>query len=410
MANDTAVVSVEQQRAELEAKRDAHTVEDKLLSLDLIRDVGTLDGGALQRWVVRVPLYPRHLYIIPGPRRKLGSGWVGEYSTGVRAEGYDKLNKVAGIRFFTPATVHDREGREVPNPIHARDYLYHREIGQGYSETGQMVLYVEDIEIDYRQAWEQERLKKLDKLLRQKSKGDGGQAPPWESMSEEAPASGAEKRPQQPPPPDDHYVIRDESGMPKLAANGGLMFRLPEKAEVEAMQRISQLRVYGGRQARTIARRRIFQQAFALRSLSTVEAKERPELETRWVWVTGWRDMLTADEALERAKSEFGEVFGSPIGTYADDKQVTTEELKATDESETVTDEVDAVVEGKVREVSPQAAPKAEAGEVLPGERMGKAVCGARDVVGPEPCSKPPDHCPTPHMSEDGVWPCDLSE
>jgi hypothetical protein len=432
----TGVMSPEDRKVALEAARDAGTVEDKLLTFDLIRDVGTLDGGKLQRWSVRVPLYVRHQYLIPGARRNkkergvrnAPDDWVGEYSAGIRAEGYDKLNKVAGIRFFTPETVHDRDGKEVPNPIHARDYLYHREIGQGYSDTGQMVLYVEDIEIDFRQAWEAERLKKLQSLLRsasRSSRSSSSDEPPWEEMDEAPPqAAAAQVTSAGAPVGDtDKYLLRDENGMPRMAENGGLLFRLPEKMEAEAMQRISTLRNFGGRQARTICRRRILQQAFALRTLWIREEAHRPELATQWVWVTGWRDMLTTDEALDKARSEAKQVFGAPIGAY---------DTKAPDDQEL--EEADEVVDGEFTEATEPVAPapaaetqvspvtdagrtevkvKAQAGMIpgvtvgMPGERLAKAICGARDVVGPKPCNKAPGHCPSPHDSDDGVWPCE---
>ncbi|MGV0985036.1 MAG: hypothetical protein ACOYB2_10805 [Limnohabitans sp.] len=422
----SALVTQEQRRLEIEAAREAGTVEDKLLTLDLIREVGTLDGGKLQRWVVRVPLYPRHQYLIPGARRnrkERGSrgpdDWVGEYSAGIRAEGYDKLNKVAGIRFFTPETVHDRDGREVPNPIHARDYLYHREIGQGYSETGQMILYVEDIEIDFRAAWEAERLKKLQSLLKTASRAaSSSNEDPYDDMMDPGPAAAPAPVAG---PVEDKYLLRDENGMPRMAENGGLLFRLPEKMEADAMQRISTLRNFGGRQARTICRRRILQQAFALRTLWTREEPHRPELSTQYVWVTGWRDQLTTDEALEKARSEAKQVFGAPIGTY---------ESKPLDDREL--DEADELIDGEMREVEEpvvetQVSPVSDEGRTdvkasaaagmipgvtvgMPGEKLAKAICGARDVVGPKPCTKQPGHCPSPHASDDGVWPCEASE
>lgn len=427
------MITAEARAAAMEIAREKGTVDNQILTLDLIREVGTLDGGALQRWTVRVPLLPRHQYLIPGARRNKkqygdrgADQWVGEYSAGIRAEGYDKLNKVAGIRFFTPETVHDRAGNEVANPIHSRDYLYHREIGQGYSETGQMILYVEDIEIDFQQAWEAERLKKLGFLTKpKKSKSSHGnqESGGWEEEQEAAEAAApvvvaASVAPEE-------LILRDENGMPKMGPRGELLFRLPQDKEVEAMQRLITLRGFGGRQARTICRRRILQQAFALRTLWTVEAAERPELTTQWVWVTGWRDQLTSDQALEKAREEAKQVFGAPIGTYktevVDDRElVESEEIVEADarEVDMETGEIKPVVVAPVTDagraaVSQQAAAGVIPGVTrgMPGERLAKAVCGDRDKVGPNPCTKAPGHCSDPqggpHHSEDGVWPCE---
>lgn len=173
-----------------ESARDKLTVAEPLLKLDMIRSIDTIDGGRLQRWVVRVPILPRHQYLVPGRsvapddlppdmRESWPSGkqrWGKLYSAGIKAEGFYHLNKVAGVRFYTPPYVHNRAGQEVPNPIHSRDYLYHRELAITYSETGQMLAEIEDIELDFQMAWEAVRLAKL-KVLLPKAQKKGREAP-----------------------------------------------------------------------------------------------------------------------------------------------------------------------------------------------------------------------------------------
>lgn len=430
----TALTTAADREREIEARRDAATVSPQLLLKDVIREVATLNGGTLQRVVVRVPLFPKHQYLIPGPRRQTKKGdnnsWVGLYDFGIKAEGYDQLNRVGGIRFHTPPTVHNRDGKEVPNPIHARDYLYHREVGIGYSEIGQQVVYVEDIEIDFRMSWEAERLRALRKLTKPK-KAKGNQQD--DGFDEFGPPEDAAPVQAQDDKPEEELILRDENGMPKQGPNGELLFRLPQADEVAAMERLITLRNYGGRMAKTIARRRILTTVHG-RSLGTVEMPgyQRPALETKWVWVTGWRDNLTPDEAWEKAKQEQEQVFGAPIGQYehgdvdegewreADDEAATVEAAKADAEvasaPETNVPEVH-VDSDPPRPVTPEARAgvlaQAAAGVIpgvtrgMPGEKLAKAICGSRDSVGPNPCTDPPGHWPDPHHSKDGVWPAD---
>lgn len=63
MAVDNGLVDP---KAEQEKARDLATVQPQLLVADMIRAVGTVDEGRLQRWVVRVPIFAKHQYLIPG--------------------------------------------------------------------------------------------------------------------------------------------------------------------------------------------------------------------------------------------------------------------------------------------------------------------------------------------------------
>jgi len=401
---------------DVERKRDLVTIADPLLKLDMISDV-SMFGSDLQRWMVRVPVYPKHQYLIRGKGVKVTGGWRNEYSAAVRAEGYDWLNRVAGIQFYTPPTVVDREGREVLNPVHAPNYLLHAEVAIWYSETGQMIVEPEVVEIDLLRAWQAERLKRFQKLVKPKKGSSAAKLAEDEGPEEEGydlgtvePAAAG---------PAGELLIRDpESGAPRLGVQGELLFRLPDHLEAEAGERLIQLQNFGLRMAKTIARRRLLMRLLAIRTLWIREFGEKPALETQFVWVTGWRDNLSPDQRLAKAQEEAKVVFGKSIEVKV--RPVDPDELGSVAEEPT---------EAEFTEPEPEAPPTAaptEQGDVapvvekvaagiipgvtvgMPGEKLKAAICGARDQIGPHPCTRAPGHeltGPRVHESEDGVWP-----
>lgn len=421
---DSAVTTVD----EAEARKRALTVNMEAIIADHVQDVGSLDGGALTRWAVRMPVFPQHQYAIKGKgvppddvpaeaRRRYQNAngaegafrWGNEWSVNLRADGYDWLNRIGVVSFHTPDYVHDREGKWVPNPIHGHDYLYHREVGLSYAETGQMVMYVEDIEIDFKQAWQAERLRKLQVLIKppkpQKNRrGNASDGNPFDEEAEAAP----------PPSVADHeaLLVRDSNGVPLLGVNGELQFTLPIVLEAEAAERLLKLREYGGRQVKTIAQRRIMARATAVKTLWSGVSVEPPELFTRYVMVVGWRDKLTPDQRYEKAQAEAKQVFGAPIRS-APVQPVAPEELDSVDD--------DMVVEGVSREAPPAEPPKdvqaeARAGRIpgvsvgMPGEKL--SVPGPCGVAPPEgdpflTCRRALGHSKdgSPHESAWGVWP-----
>jgi hypothetical protein len=345
------------------------SVSSDLVVSDMIKGVARMadgDGRELQRWVVRVSLKPKHQYLIRGrSENKGGRGddaeWETEWSASPRAEGYDVLNRVMGVQIHVPPKVHNRRGVEVANPIHDRDYLYHRSIGIGYNDLGQLITVVADVEIDFWSAWQQERLKKITAITKNKV----GQNATFD------------------------LLFRDENGMPKLGPGGELIYRLSDADEFKCADRLFTLRNFGGRQAETIGRRRILAIMSSVRTLWTSTQSAKPALYPVELTVVGWRDALRPDERLDRVRSLAQDVFHAPIAERGD-PAVAPDEAEIIDAAqETQAESVTQSMVGEFDEPDEQPGVVDPPVTAMPGESMAKAqqLWGGVDV---RESAKPP--------------------
>jgi hypothetical protein len=311
---------------------DVATVNPDVVVADAIKSVARIDGSGhtdLVRIAIRVPLAPYYQYQIRGPGRKIGPGqddWANPYTVGIRAAGYLFLNKVAGIQLELPDVVPDENGKLVRNPIHRDEKIYLRQVGIGYSDMGQLTSYSADVELDFRQIWEAERLKKKSAKVK-----------------------------------------IGEDGLPAMGPHGLPIVTLDQDDEKVAL-----LSWYG------------------LTTIREYEGREEP-LTTQYVTIVAWRDKLTPDERLARARATSEAVFGAPAHLGDPDVVAREDELSGASEAE----------EGEFIEATDPDAVSPTV-TVLPGEHIAekaapdptRKLCGIRyaDEQGEGTCGREPGH------------------
>jgi hypothetical protein len=222
------------------------------------------------------------------------------YKVGLTSDGYDHINRVAGVQIVAPKFVHDDEGRQVLNPIHRKDYIYLRLVGIWWNDIGQMVAYAEDLEVDFLMQYQEARLN---------ARWYTGEYPNRETHTPEL-VLGKDANGQ---------VLFNEDGTPvhKLI--------LPEAEELKALQRLYNLRNMGLRYAWTVAKTRILKVATGIKTLPIDEPRAVK------VKVYGFRDGLTPQQREERAKQDQEAIFGKALthGATLSDAELTEAGLDA---------------------------------------------------------------------------------
>lgn len=281
--------------------------------------IDTANEGRLTRFEMGVVLPRVFQYEIAGPRVDTGRQdeegraiWESSYSVGITADGYDHLNRWAGHQLVFPDTVPDESGKRVPNPIHRKDYLYLRGGVLYRGETGQLIYYQEDVEVDfmllYRQArleavWYEddpaamaeyeERLRAWESAEDRKSRG----RKPWKPKSIKHSAAEVLQ------------LQRGSDGMPLLNEAGDPLFslELPPEAELKALQRLHDLRAFGLRYGQTVLKNRLLKTSIGLRKLASPRASDVT------VRIVGWKDDMTPDQRLHAAREAVEDLTGAPI-------------------------------------------------------------------------------------------------
>ena len=220
--------------------------------------------GDVTMFVAPVTLPASFQYVIPG-KKTVGDSWVADNKVGITSDGYDYLNRVVGVSFWTPPTVPNSAGEMVANPILQRDYIRWRMGGFWYNEVGQLVSMVEDLEIDYQMVYQAARLESFDS-----------------------------------------EVLLDQNGQPRFDDKGNPIIKLKNAAEEKkALKALHQLRTMGPRYAQTVLRTRILKVATGIKSLPGNEPK------TRTIRVVGFRDTMDPIARLEQAQEASSRIFGT---------------------------------------------------------------------------------------------------
>lgn len=170
--------------------------------------------------------------------------------------------------------------------------------GVWYNDNGQMVMYREDVEVDFKLVY-------MDARINSKSA----------------------------------RVEMDKDGQPVFSESGMPVVKLDASDELKALKALSQLRTFGLRYAQTVAKTRILKTASGVRTLP-IQSK-RPFA----VRVVGYKDNMTPEARIKQAQQDLSEMFGG--GKPVTDAIGLNEEEMATIreiESNDVTDTLDATI------------------------------------------------------------------
>jgi hypothetical protein len=288
---------------------------------------------------------PKHLQyeVATGARKQGPDGkWYQPTKVGLTADGYDWVNRVVGVQIIVPKTVHDELGREQPNPIHRRDYVFLRIVGVWWNDLGQMTSYQEDIEVDFKALYQEDRLNRR-----------------WYT------GKGDDREQHQP-----ELVMRvDKAGNPVTGEDGlpAWDLKMPMTEELKSLQRLFNLRNFGLRYAYTVGKNRILKTATGIRSLPV----DHPRNVT--ITVTGMRDGLTPEMRADRAKEDALQMYGDSQA-LGEGQTLSNAELEEAGLSE-ATEEVSEV---GVSDEEPQATPDEDPGRPFSAEEVDEALAGSK--------------------------------
>ena len=266
----------------------------------------------LVRWQVETTIHPVHQYEIPAGKAQIVGRdehnepiWETPKAVHITSDGYDYLNRMMGVQLVQPDMVPDETGTMVSNPIHRRDYVYVRLLGIWRNDVGQLVTYREDVEVDYQAVYRDARLNAVwydaDEWVNsstgeRSSTRKSGQG--WSKLKGSKHTAA-------------EFITfkRGADGMPVLDDQGNPTYelKLPNEAEVKALQTLFQLRRFGLRYAQTVAKTRILKAACGIRRLP----KDRKEPQR--VSIVAWRDLLSPAAREEQARRTEQGVWDSAI-------------------------------------------------------------------------------------------------
>lgn len=323
----------------------------------------------LVRFQVGVRLHPLHQYEISGPREKYlddegREKWRETKTVTPSGDGYDYLNRVAGVDLLVPEFVHDQDGQRQPNPIHRRDYVYLRMVGIWRNDVGQLTTYREDVEVDFQRLYDEARMNASwndDAVWVEKDGGAVHRERPRGSRDEVERLFEYRKGAKHKAADTIEWKRDEETGRPILDADGMPTFKLvlPADVELKAAQRLFDLRKFGLRYAYTVAKTRILKVALGVRKLPISQKG------SVLISVAGWRDLLRPEERAAQAQKTSAGVWGAPIGEDA--KPLTDEELQ-----EHIGEEV---IEGEFRAVD-------EVDDGLPKMKDPEPIAGDNQTLG----------------------------
>jgi hypothetical protein len=207
--------------------------------------------------------------------------WMSDNKVGLTSDGYDYANRSLGAGFWLPKEVPDDMGNMVANPIHRPDYIYIRMGAVWYNAVGQLVSHTEDLEVNYKMVWYQNRLESpgAEQML------DKNQQPIFDEMG-------------QPMIVLHDHTYEGRGDKPGKTVTG-------EEQERKALKSLMSLRAMGMRYAQTVLRVRLLKVATGIKSLPMQQPAPFK------LSIVGYRDKMEPSERQAQAEKALGALYGN---------------------------------------------------------------------------------------------------